>query len=63
MLIYFNCEYNFRQNNTMLGYLIRPQDLNAGTYSKEDVSVKALVERTDLTVDEILFGEDTSFGR
>jgi len=50
------------QNNTMLGYLIRPQDLNAGTYSKEDVSVKALVERTDLTVDEILFGEDTSFG-
>jgi len=50
------------QNNTMLGYLIRPQDLNAGTFSKEDVSVKALVERTDLTVDEILFGEDTSFG-
>ena len=63
MLIYFNCEYNFRQNNTMLGYLIKPKNLDNGTYSKEDVSVKALVERTNLTVDEILFGKGTSFGK
>jgi len=53
---------NNRQNNTMLGYLIKPKNLDKGKYSKEDVSVKALVERTNLTVDEILFGKGTSFG-
>jgi len=53
---------NNRQNNTMLGYLIKPENLDKGKYSKEDVSVKALVERTNLTVDEILFGKGTSFG-
>jgi len=53
----------FSQNNTMLGYLIRTEDLDNGTtYTKEDVSVKALVERTNLSVDDILFGQDTSFG-
>jgi len=50
------------QNSTLLGYLIRPQDLNAGTFSKEDTSVRALVERTYLPVEEIIFGEEFSFG-
>jgi len=52
----------FSQNNTLLGYLIRPKNLDKGKYTKEDVSVKALVERTNLSVDDLLFGEDTSFG-
>jgi len=51
-----------QQNSTMLGYLINSTDLNAGNYSKEMVSVKALIERTNLSIDEILFGDDTSFG-
>jgi len=51
-----------QQNSTMLGYLINSTDLDAGNYSKEMVSVKALIERTNLSIDEILFGDDTSFG-
>ena len=47
----------------MLGYLINSTDLNFGNYSKEIVSVKALIERTNLSIDEILFGDDTSFGK
>ena len=47
----------------MLGYLINSTDLDAGNYSKEMVSVKALIERTTLSIDEILFGDDTSFGK
>jgi len=45
-----------RQNSTMLGYLISKTALNKETYSKKRSSVKALLERTNLTAEEILFG-------
>jgi len=50
------------QNSTLLGYLIRPNDLNKEKYDKEKSSVKALVERSNETLEEILFGNKTSLG-
>jgi len=50
-----------RQNSTMLGYLISKTALNKETYSKRRSSVKALLERTNLATEEILFG-NTSLG-
>ena len=53
--------YHFRQNNTMIGYLFTKGELNDRKYSQRRSSVSALLERTNLTAEEILFGE-TSLG-
>jgi len=50
-----------RQNNTMIGYLFTKGELNDRKYSQRRSSVSALLERTNLTAEEILFGE-TSLG-
>lgn len=47
----------YKQNNTMLGYLYNRKDLNTGKFSIEKSSIKALVRRTQLPVEQFLFGE------
>ena len=45
----------------MIGYLFTEGELNDRKYSQRRSSVSALLERTNLTAEEILFGE-TSLG-
>jgi len=45
------------QNSTMLGYLIDKDDLDDRNYPIRESSVRALIERTKLPAEEILFGK------
>jgi len=46
-----------RQNNTMIGYLFTKQDLNSGQADIHLSSIRALVTRTGLPVEQFLYGE------
>ena len=47
----------YRQNNTMIGYLFNSKDLNSGDTNIEKSSIRALIKRTGLPVQQFLFGE------
>ena len=49
----------YRQNNTMIGYLFNKQDLNSGSFDVEISSIRALVKRTGLPVEQFLYGENS----
>ena len=49
----------YRQNNTMIGYLFNKQDLISGQVDTEISSIKALVRRTGIPVEEFLHGENS----
>jgi len=49
----------YKQNNTMIGYLFTKQDLNSGQVDGELSSIKALVRRTGLPVQQFLYGENS----
>ena len=46
-----------KQNNTMIGYLYRKEELNNGIFNKSTPSIQSLLNRTDISVEEYLFGE------
>ena len=45
------------QNNTMIGYLYRKQELNNADFSRSTPSIQALLNRTGLPAEEFVFGK------
>jgi len=45
-----------KKNSTEIGYLIKPKDLNLGNYTNSNLSIKALVTRKKVTVEEYIWG-------
>jgi len=48
-----------KQNSTEIGYLIRKEDLNEGTFDIEDLSIRSLVERRNGDPDCFVFGTES----
>lgn len=48
---------NHKQNSIELGYCIPKNDLNSGQFSKQDSSVRSLIENSGVSLEEILCGE------
>ena len=46
-----------KQNNTMIGYLFRKEELNEGIFNESTPSIQSLLDRTNIPVEEYLFGE------
>ena len=46
-----------KQNNTMIGYLYRKEELNNGIFNKSTPSIQSLLDRTGISAEEYLFGE------
>jgi len=47
----------YRQNNTMIGYLFNSKDLNSGELDIEKSSIKSLVTRTGIPLQEFMSGK------
>ena len=45
-----------RQNNTMIGYLFRRDELNTEEYPINTTSIKSLLQRTGISAQEMIFG-------
>ena len=46
-----------KQNNTMIGYLYRKQELNNADFTRSTPSIQALLNRTGIPAEEFVFGE------
>ena len=46
-----------KQNNTMIGYLYRKQELNNQDFTRSTPSIQALLNRTGIPAEEFVFGE------
>ena len=50
----------YQQNNTMIGYLYRKEQLNSGDFNQSTPSsIQALINRTGIPAEEFLFGEES----
>ena len=45
-----------KQNSTMIGYLYRKQELNKADFTRSTPSIQALINRTGLPAEELVFG-------
>jgi len=45
-----------KKNETEIGYLIKPKDLNLGNYTNSKLSIKGLVTRKKVSVEEYIWG-------
>ena len=45
-----------KQNSTMIGYLYRKQELNNEDFTRSTPSIQALINRTGLSAEELVFG-------
>merc|ERR1719347_1023591 len=43
----------------MIGYLYRKEELNEGTFNESTPSIQSLLDRTNIPVEEFLFGEES----
>ena len=46
-----------KQNNTMIGYLYRKQELNKADFTRSTPSIQALINRTGIPAEELVFGK------
>jgi len=61
LLVDFHGVQSHPHNRIEIGYLFRTNDLNAGDYTKDVPSIQALLNRTGMSIPDILSG-DQSFG-